>query len=183
MSKKREILKMVKEKLKQEIPKSDIELELSSKYQKKEYRKILKDFPEPVLKKKYQKFHNALMVFLVLELIGKIFAVTSINQGSSTNQILFWLVFSSIIPILLIINTSTYRASAYLLNIIYITYSLISYYGGNPALRQTLPLSGNIFETILFFLISSIDFIPLILSIYLWYKMYPFVKQKVSTQN
>jgi hypothetical protein len=71
MPNKKEITKIIKEKIKLNVPKVEIEKELSSKYKPEEFVKILAEFPEPEVKLKYKKNAKFLVVLAyILAFLG-----------------------------------------------------------------------------------------------------------------
>src|SRR3989338_8339059 len=103
MSNKKEIVGFIKEQIKQNTPKSQIENELSSKYEPKEYEKILKDFPEPSLKEKYKLLNNIIIGCIVFVTLLKLLAIIRIASEFGIIAILGFLALGLLIPVFLIV--------------------------------------------------------------------------------
>lgn len=164
---KKEIKIFIEEKLKQNVSKSEIEKELSQKYQPEEY-KWLSDYAEPEMMKKYKILNWFLIFLLTILLLLKIF------------NLLFWFMESDIFKI--ISNLIWFILIFYIIRWLYFfkssSYQILFWL----ASLATLTLSNDINELInsfnlfLFFLLMS-QFCILIIPLYLLIKIH---KKKVN---
>ncbi|OGZ73062.1 MAG: hypothetical protein A2908_01925 [Candidatus Staskawiczbacteria bacterium RIFCSPLOWO2_01_FULL_38_12b] len=170
MSNKKEIVGFIKEQIKQNTPKSQIENELSSKYERKEYEKILKDFPEPSLKEKYKLLNNTLIACVSIMTLFKLLTIVEIGSEFGVIAVLIFLVIGLLIPIYLVIYLLQYRRGAYIITIALTVLSLRNFFDGVDEIFT----SGNwLYIGIFFFgliLVILLILIPAILLKKLWPK-------------
>lgn len=161
MSNKKEIVKIIKEKIKLNIPKVEIEKELSIKYKAEEY-KILADFPESELKQKYKKYNTVLIVCLVLIMLFRLLGVLDLNSDFGGGVMMLFIVLALGIPAYLINGLRFYRKSFYGIITILSIASLGSF----------LKTPEN-FQYIYYTLEFIIVLVTTIISIFLFRKIYP----------
>jgi len=169
MSNKKEIIKVIKERIKSNIPKIEIEKELSIKYKTEEFIKILADFPEPELIQKYKAQNTVLIIFIVIATLLKFISIVAMEPG--TVPISFLLLISLIIPIILIVGLLSFRKNSYGLTAAVCIFSLL------PFLKNPDELA---YLNSMLVLISII--VILSLSLFLRKKIYPKKIVKIETQ-
>ena len=169
MSNKKEIVKVIKERIKSNIPKIEIEKELVSKYKTEEFIKILADFPEPELRKKYKTHNIVLIIFVVIATLLKLISIVVMEPG--TVPISFLLLISIIIPTILIVGLLSFRKNSYGLTAAVSIFSLL------PFLKNPGEL---VYLNSMLVLISII--VILSLSLFLRKKIYPKNIVKIETQ-
>ena len=175
MSNKKEIIKLIKERIQQNTPKLQIESELSSKYEPKEYEKILKDFPEPSLKEKYKLLNNIIIGCIVFVTLLKLLAIIRIASEFGIIAILGFLALGLLIPVFLIVYLLQYRKNAYLITIVLTVMSLSNIFDGVDKIFA----SGKGIGIGLFFFQLIIVILLISLPIILLKKLFP--KQLVNT--
>lgn len=169
MSNKKEIIQFIKDKIKQNTPKAQIQTELSSKYEVKEYEKILKDFPEPELKERYKVLNGLLITFTVIITLIKVLSILSLGAEFGAIGVSAFLVIGLFINVAIIIYLLSYRASAYLLAFTFTVLSISKVFEGGDIVFS----SGSLF-VIGIYLINIIGVLSiLILSIILFKKVHP----------
>lgn len=162
MSNKKEIIKIIKEKIKLNIPKVEIEKELVSKYKVEEFIKILADFPEPELKQKYKKHNTALIICLVLIMLFRLADVFDLSLDFGGGAMILFIVLVFGIPAYLINGLRFYRKSFYGIIIILSIASLGSFLRAPENFQY-------IYNTLEFIIVL----VTTIISIFLFRKIYP----------
>lgn len=114
MSHKKQIHQFIKSKIKEGIPKKQIATELASQYQKKEYKKLLENFPEPALKAKYKLLNNILIASIIVVTLFKVLTIIVISLDFSIAVLPIFLIAGLAIPILLITLIRSGQATGYL---------------------------------------------------------------------
>lgn len=165
MSNKKEIIKIIKEKIILNIPKAEIEKELSLKYTNEEFNKILTNFPEPELKQKYKKNNKTLIVLAyVLAFLG-VFHGFLLGRAESENPVvrvagaLDGLILSVAVALMGLSTLKSFQKTSYLLVIfmsVFFLFKGLFYPVGLTTLAQIV-----------------LSIVVLVMSISLYKKMYP----------
>jgi ABC-type multidrug transport system fused ATPase/permease subunit len=161
MSNKTEITQFIKERINQNISKSQIETELSSKYQNTEYEKILKDFPEPALKEKYKNFNRALIVFIAVTFLIRLINLIKMATGGMVSELgiavtLGVSIMILSLPVVAIYLVSSYSRRGYIFTTLFYLYALQDAY-------KSMTSVINLF----------VPLIIVMLSVFLYRKIFP----------
>lgn len=170
MSEVKEIIKIIRDSLKNGIPKNQIKGDLDLKYPlfKGESEQILKDFPEPELIKKYRFANNMLIFCIVFVTIIKILSIIGLAQDLNDLLIIILILIGICIPYFLISYLLQYRKSAYFITLGLIAASLANVFSGVNEIFKY----GTII-TILSLLQIIIVVLTIALPIFLLIKLWP----------
>ncbi len=169
MSNKDQITRFIKEKIREKVSKTQIETELASKYEEKEYRKILRDFPEPALKEKYKITNGVLVACIIIITLFKLLSILEIGFSLGVIPILLLCLIGLVIPTILVVYLFSCRASIYIVT----TFLLLSGFVRSFRGTEELFASADVISISIFALKKFIGLLAICLSIFLWKKIYP----------
>jgi hypothetical protein len=170
MAIKHEITAFIKEKLKQNTPKSQIEYQLSRKYQKQDYENILNDFPEQNFKEKYTLLNWILIGSLSLLTVFKIITILQTRSEFGTTALISFIIIGIILPIILIVYLASFRASGFLLTTALTVISIANNLENNVKALSSVENSIDIGLIVLQVILMGVC---IILPIYVWRKAFP----------
>ena len=171
MSKTKEIHKHIKERLRQDISKSQIEQELASKYIGTDYKSMLKGYAEPKLMRKYKTLNNILIGCVVILALAKLLMMyaLALPWGISPMFFIIFILAASILPVFLIILLRSYQATGYFITAALILSSLLQ---SSEEIYDVLS-TGSLFEVNWLIGQMVLSFLAIGLSIFLYKRIHP----------